>query len=247
VSPHNSIISAGQALKAPPGLSLTNFHHPDIPTFKSRSRKGRQVNEIILHESVTNNTTSTAAVLQRRGLGVHLMIAPDGHVTQHADLAHDRLAHAKSHNGPSVGVEIINPYYPKRLRASLPWRRTIKDAPWAHKRAYILPTPEQAEATSKLIAWLTSPDALGLNIPRSWIGAQRKGHVALGRVKGAEERAPGVYAHHYFGHADAAWPALYAWLRLEAGLPPCLAYEEAIRRATGVRRFADVSDLSTHI
>ena len=56
-------------------------------------------------------------------------------------------------------------------------------------------------------------------------------------------RRPGVYAHHYFGHADGAWLILYAWLRLEVGLPPCVAYEEAVARATGARRTIDVSDL----
>jgi hypothetical protein len=36
---------------------------------------------------------------------------------------------------------------------------------------------------------------------------------------------------------------LYAWLRLEAGLAPCAAYEEAVRRATGVRKRVDLADL----
>ena len=55
-----------------------------------------------------------------------------------------------------------------------------------------------------------------------------------------------------FGYQDAlaihnttawAWLILYAWLRLEVGLPPCVAYEEAVARATGARRTIDVSDL----
>ena len=117
-------------------------------------REGRTVNELIIHESVTRSAISTVAVLQRRKLGVHLIVAPDGRVTQHGDLAHERLAHAGGH-----------------------------------------------------------------------------------------QRRPGVYAHHYFGHADGAWLILYAWLRLEVGLPPCVAYEEAVARATGARRTIDVSDL----
>ena len=67
----------------------------------------------------------------------------------------------------------------------------------------------------------------------------------MGRVYGAEQCHPGVYAHHYFGHADGAWPVLYAWLRLEAGLAPCAAYETAVARATGVRRVVDLSDLAS--
>ena len=137
---------------------------------------------------------------------------------------------------------MVNPYYPYLLRDDLPWRRTIDDAPWAHKDAYVLPTPEQAEATSKLIGWLASPKALGLDIPREWIGVD-EGRVRMGRVDGGDQRRPGVYAHHYFGHADGAWLILYAWLRLEVGLPPCVAFEEAVARATSARRTIDVSDL----
>ena len=240
-NPHAFIV-AGQELTPPPGLEVTNFLHDDVLEFEGRDRAGRTVSELIIHESVTRSAISTVAVLQRRKLGVHLIVAPDGRVTQHGDLAHARLAHAGGHNGPSVGVEVVNPYYPYLLRDDLPWRRTIDDAPWAHKDAYVLPTPEQAEATSKLIGWLASPKALGLDIPREWIGVD-EGRVRMGRVDGGDQRRPGVYAHHYFGHADGAWLVLYAWLRLEVGLPPCVAYEEAVARATGARRTIDVSDL----
>ena len=238
--PH-ALIIAGQELTPPPGLEVTNFLDDGVLGFEGRDRAGRAVNELIVHETVTRSAISTVAVLQRRKLGVHLIVAPDGRVTQHGDLADERLAHAGGHNGPSVGVEVVNPYYPYLLRDDLPWRRTI-DAPWAHKGAYVLPTPEQAEATSKLVGWLTSPKALGLGIPREWIGVDA-GHVRMGRVHGGEQRRPGVYAHHYFGHADGAWLVLYAWLRLEVGLPPCAAYEQAVARATGAHSTIDVSDL----
>jgi hypothetical protein len=191
---------------------------------------------------VTRSAVSTVAVLRRRHLGVHFIVAPDGAVTQHGDLANERLAHAGGHNGPSVGIEVVNPYYPYLLHDDLPWRRTIF-APWAHRGAYVLPTPEQAEAVALLVGWLTSPKARGLDIPRTWIGVEDE-RARMGRVHGADQRRPGVYAHHYFGHADGAWPVLYAWLRLEAGLAPCAAYEAAVARATGVRRVVNLSDLA---
>ena len=240
-APTHQLIVAEESRAPPTGLSVTNFLDKEVHGFQGRRRSTQRVTEIILHESVTRSVERTVAVLKRRTLGVHLIVAPDGAVTQHADLAHERLAHAGGHNGPSVGLEIVNPYYPAYLRDSSPWSRII-DAPWAHKRRYVLPTPEQAEATSKLIAWLTTPERSGLRIPRSWIG-QRGDRLHLGRVKEAKTRRPGVYAHHYFGHADGAWLALYAWLRLEAGRPPCVAYEEAVTRATGARRSVDLSDL----
>ena len=244
ISDPHALIVAGEERTPPPGLEVTNFLSADVLGFGGQDRVGRPVNELIIHESVTRTAVSTVAVLQRRKLGVHLIVAPDGRVTQHGDLAHQRLAHAGGHNGPSVGVEVVNPYYPYLLRDDLPWRRTIDNAPWAHKDAYVLPTPEQAEATAKLIGWLASPKAVGLDIPRAWLGVV-DGRVRMGRIKGGDQRRPGIYAHHYFGHADGAWLVLYAWLRLEAGLAPEAAFDEAVRRATGVRKRVDLSDLIT--
>ena len=235
-------VVAGRVLPAPCGLDVTNFHDPEVHRFTGRDRSGRAVTEVIVHESVTRSAADTVAVLKRRRLGVHLVVAADGRVIQYGDLAHDRLAHAGGHNGPSVGIEVTNPYYPKYLRDDLPWSRVI-DARWAHRGRYVLPTPEQAEATSRLVGWLTSPAAEGLSIPRTWIGLD-DAQLAMGRVEGADQRRPGVYAHHAFGHADGSWLVLYAWLRLEAGLAPCAAFEEAAGRAEGARRVIDLSDLA---
>ena len=239
----NGLVVAGEVLPAPAGLDLTNFHDPEVHRFSGRDRTGRTVDEIVVHESVTTSAKSTIAVLKRRGLGVHLVVAPDGRVTQHGDLAHDRLAHAGGHNGPSVGVEVVTPYYGDRLRKGQPWSRVI-DAPWSHRDRYVVPTPEQAEATARLVGWLTSPDAVGLSIQRNWIGLDGT-RLAMGRIADGDTRRPGIWAHHRFHHADGSWPVLYAWLRLEAGLAPCAAYEEAIQLATGVRRHVDLGDHAT--
>jgi len=233
---------AGRVLPVPCSLAVAIFNHPGVHRFAGRDRAGRAVTEVIVHESVTRSAADTVAVLERRRLGVHLVVAADGRVIQHGDLAHDRLAHAGGHNGPSVGIEVVSPYYPKYLRDGLPWSRVI-DAPWAHGGRYVLPTPEQAEATSRLVGWLTSPAAEGLSIPRTWIGFDGT-QLAMGRVPRGDTRRPGVWAHTYFHHADGSWLVLYAWLRLEAGLAPCAAYEEAARRAEGARRVVDLSDLT---
>lgn len=89
---------------------------------------------------------------------------------------------------------------------------------------------------------LTSDDVEELSIPRTWRGLSGT-RLAMSRLADGDQRVPGIYAHTYFHHADGAWLVLYAWLRLEAGMPECIAYEEAIRRATGVRRFVDLADL----
>lgn len=237
----NTMIVAGADVVVPAGLRVRNYRDPDVTRFKGRDRTGRAVTELILHETVTRSTAATVRVLLKRKLGVQLIVGPDGEITQHGDLAQDRLAHAGGHNGPSVGIEVVNPYYPKYASAKLPWKRII-DAPWAHQRRYVLPTPEQAEATAQLVRLLTSDYVEELSIPRTWRGLSGT-RLAMSRLADGDQRVPGIYAHTYFHHADGAWLVLYAWLRLEAGMPECIAYEEAIRRATGVRRFVDIADL----
>ena len=239
----NVLIINGRPLPAPEGVAVRNYLDPDVRRFTGKDRSGRPVTEVIVHETVTRSVASTVRVLEKRKLGVHLIVGPDGAVTQHGDLARDRLAHAGGHNAPSVGIEVVNPYYPEYLKPDLPWS-TVIEAPWAHKRRYVLPTLEQAEATSRLAAWLTSPEAEGLCIPRCWVGLA-EGSLAMGRVPRSSRSSPGIYAHHYFGHADGAWLVLYTWLRIEAGMEPTEAHREATARAVGARKRIDLSDLIT--
>ena len=226
----SSFIVGGVPLPPPRSLTVTNFLDPRVPRFRGRNRRGRTVNEFVVHETVTRSVADTVQVLQQRGLGVHMIMGPNGEITQHGDLADDTLWHASQHNPVSVGIEVVNPYYPKYLRSGLPWTQVI-NAGWAHEKRYVVPTPQQAEAVAQLIGWITSPAVTGLGIPRTWIG--RSGAtVALGRVTGADKLRPGIYAHTYFGHADGSWLVLYAFLRIEKGRAPAQAYAEAIQLAT---------------
>jgi len=237
----SGLVVRGIATSAPDNVAVRTFLEDGAARFASKGKRSRAT-ELVVHETVTRSVDSTIAVLKKRGLSVHLVLGPDGELTQHGDLVSDVLWHAgPAHNGPSFGVEVVNPYYPRLLRKGLPWERTIK-APWAHEGQYVLPTPAQAEAVASLVRWATSAPAPGLEVSRRWVGL-RAGVMQLGPVAEAAKATPGVLAHHYFGHADGAWLVLYAWLRLEAGLPPETAFDEAARRATGARRSVDVRDL----
>ena len=229
--PAHSLIVNGQMLPRPGRLRVRNMNAPDVADFTGRRRRDR-ISEIIVHESVTRSVQTTERVLKRRGLGVHLMVDAYGNVTQHADLASRRLAHASPRNQRSVGLEVVNPYYPKYLRKKSPWSGDPIQAQWADKGRYVLPTLPQAEATAHLLFWLTSPAAKGLDIPRQWVGIEGN-RLAMSRVPGAKESTrPGIYAHTYFKHADGAWPVLYAFLRIEAQLSPRAAYHRSIYLAT---------------
>lgn len=238
---HAGLVVDGERVAVPNALACRTFLDGEVARFAPKRRRAG-AKELIVHESVTRGSLATLRVLRIRKLGVHLILGPDGELTQHADLARDVVAHAGSvHNGLAIGVEVVNPYYPRLLRPGLPWGRSI-DAPWAHEGRYVLPTPAQAESVATLVRWTTSAPAPGLAVPRRWVGLV-DGRMALGRVALARRPSPGILAHHYFGHADGSWLVLYAWLRLEASVPPFVAFEEAIRRAEGARAFADLRDL----
>jgi hypothetical protein len=237
-----AFIVGGKAIEPPPGLDVLNFNAAGIHRFRYRDRAGKPVTELVIHETVTRSAEETVAVLKKRSLSVHLILDEHGRFTQHGDLANDNLAHASQHNVASVGIEVVNPYYPSYLKPGMAWS-TVIDAPWAHKKKYVLPTPAQAEAVVRFIEWVTSP-ASGLAIPRTWIGLAGT-KLAMAEVESAAKLKPGVYAHHYFGHADGSLLVLYAWLRLEAGLASEAAFAEAVRRGTGVRWNVDLADLIT--
>ncbi len=235
----SNIIVDGVEIEPPPILVVENYNMKGVTRYKNAARGSKPVNEVILHETVTSSARATVDVLNQRGLGVHFIIAPDGIVRQHGDLLSDELWHAGPHNDNSVGIEVVNPYYPKYRPSNSPWTQII-DAPWAHEGKYVVPTPDQAEATYLLIDWLCS-EACPLNIPRTWRGMKGR-KMAFGRVSGGEKRASGIWAHYYFGHADGAWLALYCWLRMEAGCDAVFAYSEAVRRTTGLKGSCDLND-----
>lgn len=214
---NGGFIVSGVATCPVDGLTVRTFADDGVHRFASKGKRTRAV-ELVIHETVTRSVDATIAVLKKRGLGIHLVMDADGSLTQHGDLATDILWHASQHNGASFGVEVVNPYYPSYLKPGLPWNRIIK-APWAHKGEYVLPTPAQAEAVAALVRWATSAPTPGIAVPRVWPGLR-----------------------DYFGHADGALLVFYAWLRIEVGLGPDAAFEEAVKRSTGVRR-ADVRDL----
>ncbi len=231
----NSFLVGGVPQTPSMGLNITNYIDPSVQRFRNQTRSSTSVNELIVHETVTRSVRDTVKVLNERGLGVHLIMGPNGEITQHGDLLDDLLWHASQHNPMSVGIEVVNPYYPKYLKAGMPWTKVI-NAGWAHKGRYVVPTPKQAEAVARLIFWITSSKVKGLSIPRKWIGLSGN-RLAMEQVSGANRRNPGVYAHTYFNHADGSWLILYAYLRINKGRTQDQAYNEAIRLATTSNRF----------
>jgi hypothetical protein len=214
--------------------------------------KRKLVTQIAVHESVTHDgdvledkdgerDDATERGLRRRKLGVHFMIGVNEdtggvQVVQHNDLA-DELHHTGGPvNDLSVGIEVIGPFYgPQEY-----WQKAIR-APWAHKGRYVLPLLIQCEALWGLVVALTDASQrgdLGMMIPRQFWGSHPKG-FRMGVMPSVFDRStPGILAHHQYGHhSDGCFPVLYCTLR-DLGFSSEVAYDEAVRRATGAKVWA---------
>lgn len=185
------------------GLTCSNWLLDGETHFKSWART-KPHQHIVIHESVTTSAAATVRVLAQQGLGTHLMIAPDGHISCHNDLSKEQPAHANQLNGTSLGIEIVNPYSP--LYAKPPFTETIPAEWWtwvpqSGKKLYTLPTRAQRKALLGLVGWLCQ---LFPTIPHVLPTKDLKGKIALWD-KGSKP-APGIVAHADFSsHADGRW------------------------------------------
>jgi hypothetical protein len=66
------------------GVTCSNWKDDGETHFKARARANPPTH-ICIHESVTTSAPSTVRVLDAKGFGVHFMMCPDGHISQHND------------------------------------------------------------------------------------------------------------------------------------------------------------------
>lgn len=244
----HELIIGGNRYTLPGDFLIRTFddRDRDIRRFSNAKRK-TPVTELILHETVTVSWMNTVSVLFSKKLGVHLIVDHDGTVYQHGDLATDLLWHASEHNAQSIGIEVVTPYEPRFMPAKGPWSETI-EAPWAAGPAgrYVVPTLAQCESVALLTKWLTDDasklPASRLAIPQRWPGLQGTRRLAVRRILDGVVPHPGTLAHCNFEHNDGTFLVLYSWLRIEPGLSPKEAYNDAKQLLTGARDSVDLDD-----
>ena len=76
----NSFLVGGELLEAPYGVTVRNYKDLGVCRFNGRDRSGIPVTEVVLHETVTRDVKTTVRVIERRKLGVHLIVGPDGQI-----------------------------------------------------------------------------------------------------------------------------------------------------------------------
>jgi hypothetical protein len=201
----NAIPIFGQRMEIP-GLMQPLIYRPHTLGGRERPR-GTVVNSAILHQSVTNTVDRCERVLQRRGLGVDFAIDHDGTVICYRDIGTHYSAHGNERNRTSVGIEVINPYYPSAARDH--WKdEPIVASRTAHKGREILDTDAQLAALAALVRFLASLDLDGpggrsIGIPLMF-PTTKPGKTSRGHSSWWNNKIGGIIAH---GHRPGRYPA----------------------------------------
>lgn len=187
------------------GFTASNYLDDNEPHFSFR-RRSRPLSLFVEHETCGNTAVGVKNTLLRNDYGVQLILAPDGHVSCHGDLARDRMVHANQCNDYSIGMEVVNPY--SRLYARPPfgefeppqwwtWTPSAKQPDVAAllkakgltavPRGYVLPLPAQVDANRLLVPWVCGLVGIPIAFPTAGLNAKHR------RVAGVP--APGIIAH----------------------------------------------------
>lgn len=214
MNPSNCLVVNGDPVLLPVsmtalGITCSNFVADDQLHFQSRKRK-KPVSHVVIHESAGGvDGYRTIRGLHKRGLGVHIVIHPDGSLTNHADLILDRLIHANQLNHTSVGIEVINPYLGARVKK--PFDKVVDGKWWTWKKkgyphTYCVPTNAQM-LTIKLLAPVLSdllPDC-PLAFPTAGLN-KRQTRIDGWKDSPKAKPGPGWVAHRDFAtHADGRY------------------------------------------
>jgi hypothetical protein len=214
---------------------MTALYPLGVP-LTSYSRGTTPIDSIVLHESVTRSRAKTVAVLQRRKLGVHIIVERDGSVTQHADFA-EQCAHAGSrYNRRSIAVEVVNPYYGSAADDGEPDIAAV----WAHRGWYVLPSATQLEAV-----WGVVEDLVDLmpSIAARFPGADlargfRWGRYSL-KTRALLQAPAGIVAHARWDHSDGLVPEHYCLMRWLDWSPED-AYRQTVAAASSGQRVTPI-------
>jgi len=206
----SKFIIDAEFVEPPEGLEVRNFVFDGEPQFKSKNRK-KPLQHFVLHETAGRTAHGCKNTLVRKGYGVQLILARDGIISCHGDLANHVMTHANQLNKTSIGIEVINPYAPQIARKMNVQTIPAKWWTWCpdkKDRRYVLPSQAQLDALCILVPWL----CLKLGIP--YVFPTENLSAAKRKIKGWKrpplgwraKPGPGVVAHRDFAsHADGRY------------------------------------------
>lgn len=224
----NRIIVGGKKISLPSdfiraGITASNYIDDGEPHFKHKKRT-RDLIHFVQHETCGNTAKGCKKTLKRKGYGVQLIDAPNGHWSCHGDLIEEVMVHANQCNKTSFGVEHVNPYNPvfvsdaaiffEYLKAK--WWTWVPSAKSVEKllkkkkmkkvpRQYVKPTFSQIESSKLMIPWLCEITGVPYRFPTKGLG-RRQRKIEGWNLRPAAKPGPGVVAHSDFaGHADGRY------------------------------------------
>ena len=216
----NCIIINGRSVKLSSemiskGIGASNYVDDGDLRFSDFRPRSDKVRFAVIHESVTMCAAETNRILKLKKLkssargegagkghdfGTHINIAPDGHISCHADLVLHRLVHANQMNDEGLSIQVVNPYNPMFARP--PFDRVIPGPWWCWKpegapKLYTLPTDAQLLSLSLLVGFLPKKiDTIPLAFPTQHLNADTR--RIEGWDQGALPDSGGIVAHRDF-------------------------------------------------
>jgi len=215
-------------------LSPLKLEIADIPSkwkkgakFRDYKRRGG-LDQIVLHESLSSGRKSTERILTKRNLGVHFIIDRHGGITQHVPIER-ACSHAKGNNHRSVGIEIENPFFGKKLSKTSAKSEVIPvQWLWRTKSrgGYLTNTSAQLNSLYKVISWVCKKaPTIKKTVP-----GQKGSSFYWGSAGGKFSSMSGIIPHNWgkHPHGDGLMAAHYMFLRLNKGMSHSAAYKRTI-------------------
>jgi len=200
------VIIHGKNVELPNGIECLNFVNDHETHFKHKPRK-KALQHLVIHETAGISGSGCRRTLERKGYGIHLICWRNGKFTNHCDLATETTIHANQLNGTSIGIEVVNPYYPNTARRAPYAVDAIPAQWWTHRykkeNGYVLPSVSQMESLKTVVPWLCKT----LNIPYTyptWYLNRRQRKIKRWQLRAKPDA--GIVAHRDFSsHSDGRW------------------------------------------
>lgn len=223
----NCVVIDGESVEIPKefvenGVTVSNFLDDDEPRFDKKPRV-KKLKHFVLHETCGNTAIGCKKTLLRKGYGVQLILARNGHLSCHGDLVNDVMVHANQLNKTSIGIEVVNPYNPVYATGKydvIPaewwtWvpsintpgvRKLLKIKGWKKVPVeYVVPTDEQMNTIKFVVPWLCRELGIPYEFSTAYLNKKQRKIKGWNRKPRAKPDAGVVCHQDHASHADGRY------------------------------------------